>query len=317
MPGDVMAAGRSGPPVRISGFTIARNAVRYGYPLLESLRSLLPLVEELVIAVGRSDDGTLELVRSLDDPRVTIIETVWDDSLRVGGRVLAQQTNLALERCRHPWAFYLQADEVLHEEDHPRIAAALERAAARRADDVDALWFRFLHFEGTYDYVNPLRYFLQCRVVRNDGRVQSVKDAAGFGRRDGAPLRTRWSHARIFHYGWARAPHLMHEKTLAFLRMYVADDALIQSYWGEIPPEALNDVDLAFHWRGSHPATMRELISRATWVVPPHRRPPLDTPLLNPRFYAAWLRKWRILPKTGPRMPAKAEDAGSGTAGGA
>jgi len=283
----------SAPP-RVSGFSIVRNGILYGYPLAESLRSLAPLVDELVVAVGRGEDGTLELVRSLGLPGLRVIETVWDESLRVGGRVLAQQTNLALSHCRFPWAFYLQADEVVHEGDHRRIRAAL----ARWGDDdgVDALRFRFLHFEGTYAYVNYVRYRKQCRLVRNDGRVQSIGDAAGFGRVDGRPLRVRRSGAKIYHYGWARAPEELKRKTLALEKLY-HDDAYAVARAGRVPPEYLADVDIAFRYRGSHPAVMAERIGGATWEVPPDRRPPLDTPLLNPRFYAAWLRKWKVIPR--------------------
>ena len=280
------------PPV--SGFSIVRNAIRYGYPVAESLRSLAPLVDELVVAVGKSDDGTLELVRSLDLPQPTIIETEWDESLRVGGRVLAQQTNLALARCRHPWAFYLQSDEVVHEADHGRILAALARwdTDAR----VDALRFRFLHFEGTYAYVNYVRYRKQCRLVRNNGRVQSVGDAAGFGRSDGRRLVSRHTGAKIYHYGWARAPEVLKRKTLAFQKLY-HDDAWVSEHYADVPAEYFSDVDIAFRFRGTHPSVMRSLIGAMDWRIPGDRRPPLDSPLLNPRFYAAWLRKWRILPR--------------------
>jgi hypothetical protein len=260
----------------------------------ESLRSLAPLVDETVVAVGKSDDGTLELVRSLDLPDLRIIETVWDESLRVGGRVLAQQTNVALAQCRLPWAFYLQADEVVHEEDHARIRAALEHWG--EDEGVDALRFRFLHFEGTYAYVNWVRYWKQCRVIRNNGRVVSVGDAAGFGRVDGRKLRVRKTGAKIYHYGWARAPEVLKQKTLAFQKLY-HDDAYVAARYDEVPPEYLSDVDIAFRFRGTHPAVMTERIDGMNWEVPADRRPPLDTPLLNQRFYAAWLRKWRVLPR--------------------
>lgn len=278
----------------ISGFSIVRNAVQFGYPVAESLRSLAPLVDELVVAVGRSDDGTLDLVRSLGLPQLRIVETVWDDALRLGGRVLAQQTNLALSHCRHPWAFYLQSDEVVHEDDYARIRAAIARRDADPA--VDALRFRFLHFEGTYAYVNYVRYRKQCRIVRNNGTVRSVGDAAGFGRVDGAPLRSRRTGAKIYHYGWARAPELLKKKTLAFQKLY-HDDRWVAERYAEIPPDSLSDVDIAFRFRGTHPGVMRERIGAADWQIPRDRRPPLDTPLLNPRFYAAWLRKWRLLPR--------------------
>jgi hypothetical protein len=281
-------------PPRVSGFSIVRNAIRFGYPVEESLRSLTPLVDELVVAVGRSEDGTLDLVRSLDIPQLRIVETVWDDALRDGGRVLAQQTNLALSHCRHPWAFYLQADEVVHEDDHTRIRAAIARADGSRR--VDALRFRFLHFEGTYAYVNYVRYRKQCRIIRNDGRVQSVGDAAGFGMTDGALLRAAGSGAKIYHYGWARAPEVLKQKTLAFQKLY-HDDAWVEDRYAGVPAELLSDVDIAFRFRGTHPAVMAARIGAADWRIPASRRPPLDSPLLNPRFYTAWLRKWRILPR--------------------
>jgi hypothetical protein len=283
---------KGAPPV--SGFSIVRNAIHYGYPVAEALRSLAPLVEEMVVAVGRSDDGTLELVRSLDLPNLRIIETVWDEALRVGGRVLAQQTSVALEACRHPWAFYIQADEVVHEEDHARIRAALARWGGD--ERVDALRFRFLHFEGTYAYVNYVRYRKQCRIVRNNGQVRSVGDAAGFARVDGRPLRIRRTGAKIYHYGWARAPEVLKRKTLAFQKLY-HDDAWVAARYEQVPAEYLSDVDIAFRFRGTHPAAMAEKVGGMDWTIPADRRPPLDTPLLNPRFYAAWLRKWHILPR--------------------
>ena len=277
----------------VSGCTIVRSVAGFDYPLVESLRSQLPLVEELVVVAQRGD-AVLDRVRALDDARVVIVETDWDAGPAGGGAVLARQTNVALARCRQPWVLYLQADEVLHEDDYGAVRAALARYD--RASGVDALSFRFLHFEGSHEYVNALRYRRQCRLVRNDGRLESVRDAAGFGRRDGGQLRSRRSGARVFHYGWARAPVELKAKTLALAALYHGR-AAAERRWSPVPPEQLGGVDLAFPWRGGHPAVMRERIAQRRWAVPPGRRPPLDSPLLNPRFYGAWLRKWGILPR--------------------
>ncbi len=276
---------------RVSGFSIVREARRLDYPVVESLRSLLPLVEEIVVVVHRGDGETRELLCGLDDGRLVMVETDWDAGPRGGGRTLARQTNVALARCRHPWALYLQADEVLHEDDYGAIRAALRRYDA--AADVDALSFRFLHFEGSHGYVNPLRYRRQCRLVRNDGRVESVRDAAGFGRVDGRRLRSRRSGARIFHYGWARRPEALAAKTVALARLYHEEEYVV-GRWGSVPAERLGNADLAFRWDGTHPAVMRERIARGDLGSVP-RRSPFATPLLHPSFYAAWLRKWGIL----------------------
>ncbi len=277
----------------MSGFTIVRSAAGFEYPLVESVRSQLPLVSEVVV-VTHPGDAALGALRALGDARLVIVESDWDAEVGGGGAVLSRQTNLALARCRHPWALYLQADEVLHEDDYGTIRAALARydSVAR----VDGLSFRFLHFDGSYDRVNPLRYRRQCRLVRNDGRLESIRDAAGFGRRDGRRLRTRASGARIFHYGWALPPAELKAKTLALAALFHGRPAA-ERRWASVPPESLGGVDLAFRWSGRHPAVMQERIARRRWPIPARRRPPLGTPLLNPRFYGAWLRKWGVLPR--------------------
>ncbi|MEP7220068.1 MAG: glycosyltransferase family 2 protein, partial [Bacteroidota bacterium] len=104
--------------MKISGFSFVRNALLYDFPLEESLRSLLPLCDEVVIAVGKSDDETPEMVRDIGGAATRVIGTVWDDSLREGGRIYAMQTDIALAECTGDWCIYLQADEVLHEADH-------------------------------------------------------------------------------------------------------------------------------------------------------------------------------------------------------
>jgi hypothetical protein len=284
------------PEPRLSGCTIVRSAPGYDYPVAESLRSLLPLVDELVVVAQHGDLAALDAVRAVGDSRLRIVETEWDDGPAVRGEALARQTNIALGGCRSGWVLYLQADEVLHEHDYDGILAALERYDA--AGEVDALSFRFLHFEGSYEYVNPLRYRRQCRLVRNDGRLESVRDAAGFGRRDGRRLRTRPSGAQVFHYGWVGSPAALKAKTLALASLY-HDEGYVARRWGPVPAEDIGSADLAFRWTGGHPAVMRDRMERRNWELGRERRPPLDTPLLNPRFYAAWLRKWRLLPRHG------------------
>ncbi len=116
----------------VSGFTLVRNGIRYDYPFVESLQSLLPLVDELVVAVGDCDDGTVEAIQTLNTPKLKIIHTVWDPAVRQGGQIIAQQTNVALDACQGDWCFYLQADEVLHENDVDRIDQSMRKNFTRR-----------------------------------------------------------------------------------------------------------------------------------------------------------------------------------------
>lgn len=250
----------------LSGFTFVRNGVRFDYPFVESLRSLLPLVDELVIVVGKGEDETLARVRELAaaEPKVRVFESVWDDSLRHGGAILAQQTNLAMSHCRGKWGVYLQADEVLHEEDLANIRAAAERAEAMPA--VEGLLFDYIHFYGDFFVVNrnPSIYRREVRCVRLGRGIVSWKDAQGFrvpegnGFRKPRVIRAR---ARIFHYGWVRPPEVMKEKTVAMDKLYHAEGA------GTGDNYRYKRIYGLERFVASHPAVMRERVEQKRWKV--------------------------------------------------
>lgn len=254
--------------MKISGFTLARNAIRYGYPLAESLRSLLPLVDELVVAVGRSEDRTEQLVRDVGGRKVKVIRTVWDEALRQGGRILSQQSNLALERCTGDWAVYLQADEVLHEDD----LALIERACARHArTPVEGLRFSYLHFYGSYQTVQAhwrKWYRSAIRAVKTGRGARSVGDAYGFrvGGEGGRRLVSLGCGARVFHYGWCRPPQVMRAKQRnldslyhddAWLAARKAEDAKLKAFYA--------DRGHLERFRGSHPAVMAARVQAQDW----------------------------------------------------
>ena len=151
--------------MKVVGFTFVRNGVIYDYPFLESIHSLLPLCDEVIVAAGRSDDSTLEQIKSLQSSKVRIIETVWDDSLRTSGTILSQQTNLALDQVTGDWAIYLQADEVLHEKDYPAIKNAM--TLCQNMNEVEGFLFHYNHFYGSYDYTGDfpaIQRSLECAV---------------------------------------------------------------------------------------------------------------------------------------------------------
>lgn len=204
--------------VFVSGFSIVRNAVKMQYPVEAALRSIAPLCDEIVVNVGDSEDETLDVVRGIGDPKIRIFESVWGDEREVTNRMHSVQTNLALDRCRGRWCFYIQADEVLHEDDVPRVRAALERWA----DDarVEALVFDYLHFYGSFDWIGTGRrwYRREVRILRRASGARSVAGAQGF-RIDGRKPRAAHSGARIFHYGWAKPPDAAVRKHLQWRRV--------------------------------------------------------------------------------------------------
>ncbi len=249
----------------ISGFTFVRNAVRYDYPVVQSIRSQLPLVDELVVAVGNSDDGTLELIEGIGEPKIRIVHTVWDDAKRVGGHVLAEQTNIALAECRGDWCLYLQADEVLHQDDYDAYRAALRRAAQR--DDVEALLLHWKHFYGTYDWLGVGRqwYRREIRAVKNLPGVTSWGDAQGFRIRDEhgvRKLRAMQADVWVYHYGWVRRPDVQQQRQRAFQAMY-HDDAWVQEHVGMAEAFDYTNCDRVEPYTGTHPSVMAQRIAQA------------------------------------------------------
>ncbi|MFM8949267.1 MAG: glycosyltransferase family 2 protein [Bacteroidota bacterium] len=251
--------------VRVSGFTIVRNAVRFGYPVKEAILSVLPLCDEFVVLVGNSDDGTRQLIESIADPRIRIFDSVWDDSLREGGKVLAVETDKAL-RLVSPeshWAFYIQADEVLHEHGYQ----ALRDAMLKYRDDkrVEGLLLHYRHFYGSYDYLGDSRkwYRNEIRVIKTNLGIQSYRDAQGF-RKSNKALRVKPVYAFVHHYGWVRPPKTMQAKEESFHRMWHSDEWVSKNV--AIADEFdYSKIDSLSVFKGTHPEVMHERIASINW----------------------------------------------------
>lgn len=249
----------------ISGFTIVRNAIKYDYPIVESIRSILPVVDEYVVAVGRSDDDTLSLIRSIGSPKIRIVETVWDDSLREGGRVLAVETDKAFSAISPlaEWCFYLQGDEVVHEKYHANILEACAKYAGQK--EVQGLLFGYKHFYGSYDYLGDSRtwYRHEIRIVRNDAKISSYRDAQGF-RRAGEKLHVKPIDAFIYHYGWVKDPRFQQEKQKNFQKLW-HDDTWVKQHVADASEYDYAVIDSLKKFTGTHPAVMKERLDRMNW----------------------------------------------------
>ncbi|MBD3162933.1 MAG: hypothetical protein GF346_10985 [Candidatus Eisenbacteria bacterium] len=251
--------------MRISGFSFVRDAVRLHYPIREAILSALPLVDEFVVAIGPSDDGTIERIRSIADSRVRILETEWDPAHFVHGRINAVQTDLAMDACSGDWGVYLQADEVMHEDDLPRLRSAMERWD--RDEETEGFLFDYLHFWGDFDHVQWTRnwYRHEVRAVRLGRGIRSWKSAQGF-RRDGRKLRVRGTGCRIFHYGWVRPPEVMKRKQIALDRLH-HDEGWVRRRHpdGEGRPFDYGPFTHLRRFHGTHPEVMRDWIAAKSW----------------------------------------------------
>lgn len=243
----------------ISGFSTVRNGIKLGYPLVESIRSVLPVVDEFIITVGKSDDDTLETIRKIGDPKIKIIETVWDPRFTAKGRILAVQSNIALFQCTGDWAFYIQADEVFHHEDQDKIIRLCEKHNDH--DEVEGFLFDYTHFFGSYKWYGDSYHWYrkEIRVIKNHRGIISWRSAQSF-RVDGMKIGVVDSGCRIFHYGWVRPPWVMAEKRKQHDRLHHGGNFSKSVH--ESDYNYLNEMDPACMkpFTGIHPSVMKEKI---------------------------------------------------------
>ncbi len=245
----------------ISGFTIIKNAIKNDFPVVESIRSVLPLVDEMIVLVGDSDDDTLALIQSIADEKIKVHQSVWDPLLREGGQVLAAETNkaLALVSKASAWAFYVQADEVLHEQDQQAISVACHRYAADKR--VEGLLFNYRHFYGNYNYLGNSRawYKHEVRVIKTGIGIESYRDAQGF-RKDGQKIKVKAIDACIYHYGWVKTPQQMLQKNNDIARYWHKDSEAHLHPISENEFFDYADFESLQLFNGSHPNSMQERI---------------------------------------------------------
>lgn len=253
--------------MKISGFTIIKNAVLNDYPIVEAIKSILPLVDEMIVLVGDSSDATVALMESIGDPKIRIHHSVWDPSLRSGGAVLAVETDKAFQLIDpgSDWAFYIQGDEVIHEKYHP----AIRKACVQYATDekVQGLLFKYLHFYGSYDYVGDSRkwYDHEVRIIRNNKNIRAYKDAQGFRIGD-TKLWVKPVDATVYHYGWVKSPEQMKKKQKNVVQFWHSDE-VVQDMIKAPDYYDFTEFDSLEKFKGTHPAVMEPRIAAKNWQM--------------------------------------------------
>jgi hypothetical protein len=252
--------------MKVAGFTIIRNAIKFDYPVVEAITSILPICDEFIVAVGNSEDETLQLIKNINSPKIKIIETVWDDSLRHGGQVLAIETNKAFDAISKDvdWCFYIQSDECVHE----KYLVSIKEEMLKYRDDkqVEGLLFNYVHFYGTYNYIGNSRrwYRKEIRIIKNDKSIRSYKDAQGFRKTDNSKLNVKPITAEIYHYGWVKPPKAQQAKQENFHKMW-HDDEWMKKNIAQVEEFDYSQIDSLEEFKGTHPKVIQERISAANW----------------------------------------------------
>lgn len=265
--------------MRISGFTMVKNGWKLYYPIKESIQSILPLVDEFVIALGKgdADDQTLEEIESIQSDKIKIIHTVWDLKKYPNGMENAHQTDIAKSSCTGDWLIYLQADEVVHENDLESIHKRCEELLDDK--DVEGLLFNYIHFWG--DYQHYLRshgwYSREIRIIKNDPDIHSWESAQSFRRIpdfDGINYRKQENtfklkvaqvDASIYHYGFVRPPDYMQNKREALQKIHKDKTAAGDKYKNDPRQFDYGPLGKLRRFKGTHPEVMQEKINSFDW----------------------------------------------------
>lgn len=265
--------------MKISGFTMVKNADKLYYPIKQSIESILPIVDEFIVALGDndSDDNTLAIIESIDSDKVKIIRTVWDLNKYPNGMENAHQTDIAKNACSGDWVFYLQADEVINERDHDVIVKRCEELLDDK--EVEGLLFKYYHFWGDYNHYHTIHgwYKNEIRIVRNLPEIHSWESAQSFRRIpkfDGVNYRVQKGtyklkvaqvDAHVYHYGWVRPPHLMQKKKKSLDTIHKGVAKAEEMYSVRENEFDYGPMDLVPLFHGTHPEAMNTWIEDFNW----------------------------------------------------
>jgi hypothetical protein len=252
--------------MKISGFTFIRNATKLYYPVKESIASVLPFVDEFIVALGAGDpdDRTREEIESLQSDKIIIYDRVWDEKAFTGGHIFRDETNFALSKCTGDWCFYIQGDEAFLESDGDKVVRFCEENLERK--EVDGLLFKYRHFWGDYDHqiISHGAYKNEIRLVRNSSNIQSVGDAQSF-RKEGEKLNVIAGDVHIHHYGWVRPPELMQNKKKTFFSFYWGKKKADKQFENSKLNFDYGPLGRMRLYTGSHPVSMTERILEISW----------------------------------------------------
>jgi hypothetical protein len=254
--------------MKITGVTIIKNAIKNDYPIVEAVNSILPMVDEMIVSIDNGEDDTEHLIKNIKSDKIKIVYSTWDMNLREGGKVYAVETDKVISHVSPDtdWIFYIQADEVIHEKYYPAILAAAKKYASN--DRVQGLLLNYLHFYATYDYVGDSRkwYNYEVRLIKNDKRIKSYKDAQGF-RMGKKKLDVVLIDAEVYHYGWVKSPQQMKRKQKEIYRYYTSDDTSLAAFVNGADLHDFNEFDSLRKFTDTHPSVMNKRIKEKNWNV--------------------------------------------------
>jgi len=162
----------SGRDIKISGFTICKDPINKGHPIIETIISALPLCNEFIILDGCSTDGTIEYIKRLKEifPKIKIIQEKDPDI--TGPAFYANRTARGKTFCRGNYILYVQSDEIIHEKTIDTI-----RLLPNLYPNEIGFMFPMIHLL-TLDFYTPYPTPFKTFLLKNIPMVKPVHDAS-------------------------------------------------------------------------------------------------------------------------------------------
>ncbi|MBC7416809.1 MAG: glycosyltransferase family 2 protein [Pedobacter sp.] len=251
--------------MKVTGFSIIRNAVSNDYPVVEAITSILPICDEFIVGVGNSSDHTRTLIENIKSDKIKIIDTIWDDTLRDGGQVFALETEKVIKEISKDtdWMFYIQGDECIHEKYLQLIKKEMEDNL--KNDKIEGLLLKYKHFYASYDYIAESRrwYRREIRVLKNLSGIQSYRDAQGFRIND-RKLKVKLIDAFVYHYGWVKTPKALQGKVRNFNKFYQTAEWIEENH-PVLESFDMRNADRLVRFTESHPQVIQNRIAALNW----------------------------------------------------
>jgi glycosyltransferase involved in cell wall biosynthesis len=254
----------------LGGNVCIRNGIDLDFCWRESVKSLLPVCDVVVICDGCSDDGTQEEIREWAKTEPKIQLCVYDWPYPKGDiEFWVKWLNYARDHLHTDWHIQLDADEILSEKSYAEVLS-------RKTNYKHTLWCKRYNFWRDHRNLIPSGVALSDRVVRMaPTEVWLPSDGphppGHIGHK--AIEMAVHSNIEIFHYGFLRKRDALFKKDKGLLEMFLntTDDRMTEvekrpGNWME-DIKGVEWINSLVHYGGEHPKVIHEWLKQRGYNV--------------------------------------------------
>ena len=204
----------------LAGFSYIYNGIDFDIPFIESIRSVIDVVDQFVLTECHSKDNTWELCLNLQKEypnKIKLLRRGWVRHFTEIS-ILANWTALHIDE-NIGYKMQLQADEVVHEKDLDELKLLPEKM--NKENKTAAVW-NYVHFLGGPSITFPFCYSELVRTVRRNGEWEVIGDGVQFAKHRGVIPQNELlnTNIEIFHYGKMKNPYKGFKKEVDFQNLF-------------------------------------------------------------------------------------------------